>query len=150
MRVEHVHETAAGTRHVILFVGVLFRIGDNDVAVEVANSERPVACRNIWISEWESGRLESKIRVVRLNVAGVKVRYVQKILIIGDAYSHAFVNCACGASVHSCERVRVVEIGVPAGNHSVFADEDEFGGKSVSAVTDAKGRCVVPHHTSWV
>src|SRR5437762_6748952 len=128
----------------------MFCIGNDHVAIEITNSERRIACWNIGIGEWESCRLENKVFVVRLNVAGVKVGHIKKIVIIGHAHCHAFVNCAGGAPGHRCECMRVIQVGIPARNHSVFADENELGGKRVYAVADVKEGCVVPDDTGWV
>ena len=129
VRIKDIDEAKAGTSDIIMFVGVLFRIGNNHVAVEITNPKRRIACRNIWINEWKSGRLENKIFVVRLHVAGVKIRHINKIVGVEHAHGHAFVNRAGGASVHRSERMCVVEIGIPTRDHSVFADENEPRGE---------------------
>jgi hypothetical protein len=88
--------------------------------------------------------LENKFFVVRFNVTGVKIPYVEKIVIIGHGHCHAFVNRAGRAPVPRSKGMRVIEIRIPPRNHSVFAYENELGGKHVRPVADAKERRVVP------
>jgi len=144
MRVEDVDKTTARAGDIILSIGVLFRIRHHHVAVKIANSERRIPGGNIGITEWKSRCLDNKIFVVRLDVAGMEIGHIKKTVIVSDAHRRAFENRAGGASVARRESVGVVQIRIPARNHSVFADEDELGRKRVCSVANAKGRCVVP------
>src|SRR5919201_290034 len=100
MRVEDVDETTARARNIIVSLGVLFCIRNHQEAVKITNSERRISRWNIWVREWESCRLQDKIFVVRLNLAGVKVGDIKEIVIVGHAPCHAFINRTGSAVIH--------------------------------------------------
>src|SRR5205823_9871033 len=49
--VEHVDKAVAGTGHVIMLVGILLCIADEEIAVDVLDAERGVAGRDRWVLE---------------------------------------------------------------------------------------------------
>jgi hypothetical protein len=108
MGIEHIDETAARARNIILSIGILFRVGDHDIAIEITNPERRIASGNVWIREWKSTRLKNKILVVSLNLAGMKIRHIEKAVIIRYAHRDAFVNRVCRTSVHRSEGAGVI------------------------------------------
>src|SRR5262249_24409444 len=79
-----------------------------------------------------------------------KIGHIKQILGVRHAHGHAFVNRAGGAPVHRFECVRVIEIGIPTRDHSVFADKDELGRKRACPIAHLKGRSAVPDGTGWI
>ena len=54
--VEHVDEAVAGTRHVVMLLRILLRVGDEEIAIDVLDAKRRVARRNVRIREATVGR----------------------------------------------------------------------------------------------
>src|SRR5207244_3646321 len=134
----------SGAGEVVIRVGWIdLREGDKNLAVKIANTEWRVIGWNIWIGKRESA-LENKASVVGLDLVGMKIRHIKIILTIGDTECRAFINSVARAVVDRFESLSVVQVRVPAGNRSIFADKDEFGGQRVCAVADFENRRRIP------
>ena len=77
-----------------------------------------------------------KVFIEGMNLAGVEVCRVQKIVTVGDAERRAFVNGAVNAWFVPLSTAMIawvpIQRRVPAGDGTVFTDEDKASGRRVS------------------
>src|SRR5881392_2513182 len=109
---------------------ILLGIGDKNFAIDIPNAERRVTCRKIWIDKAAHG-YPVEIFVKYVHSAAMKVGGVKKIMAIGHAYSQTLIDIILTAS-NSYNGVGLVQSRVPAGDCSIFTDENEKGGRRVS------------------
>src|SRR5262249_28565990 len=96
--IEHIDEATAGTGNVIVFLMILLRVGHKNFAVEIPDTKRCISSRKIGIDEAVWSYL-MKILIVGFHLAGVKIRYVEKIVTASDAERCPFVNGTVNAAV---------------------------------------------------
>src|SRR5207249_12286798 len=77
---------------------ILLRVGHKNFVIEIADAERCIPSRRIWIDEAVGSHL-MKILIVGFNLAGVKIRHEQKIVTASNAERCAFVNSAVDTAV---------------------------------------------------
>src|SRR5215469_12230434 len=138
----------ARTRKVIMIIWrILLGICHVDSAVEVADIKRcKIRGKSIrarrWICKGETA-LENKVLVVRLDLIGVKISHIQKIMATRDAYRRAFINCAGCAVIFCYNCVCAFDVRIPSRYHAVLADKDKPGGLRVYAFGDLEKRSAV-------
>src|SRR2546427_6771605 len=100
----------ARTRFVVVLIGqLLLCVRYIDLTIEIAYPKRRVAGRKNWISEREAGGW-LKVFVVGLDLTGMKIRHVEKVVTIGHAQGSAFVNCASSSVILRWDGVSAIEI----------------------------------------
>ncbi len=99
-----------------MFGVVLLCIRHKNFAVEISDAKRCITGWKIRIRETVRINL-LKILIVGFDLAGVKIRDIQKIVTVGDAERCTFVNGAVNAVVRAVidgdDRVRPVQCGIP-------------------------------------
>ena len=114
--IEHIHEATAGTVNVIYPSMILLGVGHKNFAVEIPDAERGVTSRKIRIDKAVGSHL-MKVLIVGLNVACMKICYIQEVVTIGHAERCAFINGVVNAMVRAVidgdDGVRQVQRRVP-------------------------------------
>src|SRR5690242_13568982 len=128
VEVEHIHVSIPVPRNVVTAIVVLLRIGDVHFLVGDIYVERSEAGGERWIGERSRESLGSEVAPECVDRSGVEVRRVEDRTGIPDRESEAFVNGAGAGTVHSDHCLVPVETGVPAGDSSILATEQEQRG----------------------
>src|SRR5215470_8813288 len=139
--VEGVHEAVTLARHVVMFVGILQRVGHEDNAAEVLNPERRVPGGKIGIDE-RAGHLEGlESAVEHVDSARVEIGRVQARSGGRAVDGNPFVHRPASRIGHDRHYGRSPE----GGDGAVLAGEDETGRACAQSIVHDEARATVEH-----
>src|SRR5262245_20560005 len=139
--VEGVHEAVTLARHIVMFVGILQRVGHEDNAAEVLNPERRVPWGKIGIDE-RAGHLEGlESAVEHVDSARVEIGRVQERSGGSAVDGNPFVHRPAPRVGHDSHYGRSPE----GGDGAVLAGEDETGRARAHPIVHDEARATVEH-----
>src|SRR5262249_51037344 len=134
-------ESVAGSRHVVLLVGILEGIGDIEFAAEKLNVERGVPGWKIGVGELAGQVGRARVPLEHVDRASVEVRGVQVAVSVDRGLRGPLVNIRRGSGLQYFGGGS--QGASPAGDRAVFAHEEEEvpieGAGVVVAVEDLTG-----------
>src|SRR6516165_4018268 len=152
--IEDVDKAVAWTRHVVVLCRVLFRIGDEEIAIDGLDAERRIAGRDIRIDEPPIGCREGKLPVgavgtEHIDRSGIKVGREEEKAVDVDAVSKALVDSAACGIVEGDYRIGWIrsEPPRPGGQRPVLGSENKRGLYGRSGDDERRGG--VPDDAGW-
>src|SRR6266566_6330382 len=126
--IEHIDEATTRAMNIILSFGILLGIGHKNFAIEIADAEWSITCRKVGIDEAVGIHL-MKIFIEGVDVTRMEICRIQEIVTVSDPERRAFVDGAVNTMVRAVidgdDGVCLIQRLVPAGNGTIFTDEDE-------------------------
>ena len=138
----------ARARNIIFLFFILLGVGDENFVIEISNAKRGILSWKPCIDKPARGYL-LEVFVKHVHSALTKIGGIKKVMAIRRAHGEAFVDCS-QFTFNSYNGVGLVQSRVPAGNCSIFTDENEKGRGRVSIFRDLEERRTIKHDTRGV